>query len=34
LNGEVVMIVEDEPMLRDLVADVLKEQGYRRAGNV
>jgi len=28
-NGEVVMIVEDEPMLRDLVADVLKEQGYR-----
>ncbi|MEX2117610.1 MAG: PAS domain S-box protein, partial [Bacteroidota bacterium] len=28
-NGEVVMVVDDEPMLRDLVADVLKGQGYR-----
>ncbi|MEX1139469.1 MAG: PAS domain S-box protein [Bacteroidota bacterium] len=27
-NGELIMIVEDEPMLRDLVADVLKGQGY------
>ncbi len=27
-KGEVIMIVDDEPMLRELVADVLKEQGY------
>lgn len=27
-SGELIMVVEDEPMLRDLVADVLKGQGY------
>ncbi|MBI2619614.1 MAG: PAS domain S-box protein [Ignavibacteriales bacterium] len=28
-NGEVVMVVDDEPMLRELVADVLAGQGYK-----
>jgi PAS domain S-box-containing protein len=28
-NGETIMIAEDEPMLRELVADVLTEQGYK-----
>ena len=27
-NGETILIVEDEPMLRELVADVLMGQGY------
>lgn len=27
-NGELIMVVEDEPMLRELVADVLQGQGY------
>jgi len=28
-SGETILIVEDEPMLRDLVADVLMGQGYQ-----